>query len=58
MLRGRTISVRNGDEVVQGLAAGLSAGGRLQIDTAGGRREIVAGDVTVISALPRAEDAG
>lgn len=47
-LRGRRVQVRVGDEVVEGVAAGLAANGRLQIDAATGRREIVAGDVSVI----------
>jgi BirA family transcriptional regulator, biotin operon repressor / biotin---[acetyl-CoA-carboxylase] ligase len=47
-LRGRRIQVRVGDEVVEGVAAGLGANGRLQMDTPSGLREIVAGDVSVI----------
>lgn len=52
-LRGRQVQVRVGEEIVEGVAAGLAASGRLQIETAAGRREIVAGDVSVIEGYRR-----
>ena len=47
-LRGRRIQVRAGTEVLEGIAAGLAADGRLLLETDAGRREIVAGEVSVI----------
>ena len=47
-LRGRRVQIRVGDSTIEGTAAGLAANGRLQIDTRSGRREIGAGEVSVI----------
>jgi BirA family biotin operon repressor/biotin-[acetyl-CoA-carboxylase] ligase len=47
-LRGRRIQVRAGDEIIEGVAAGLAPNGRLLLETSAGPREIMAGDVSVI----------
>jgi BirA family biotin operon repressor/biotin-[acetyl-CoA-carboxylase] ligase len=47
-LRGRRVQVRAGDRTLEGVAAGLAAGGRLRLETASGVEEIVAGEVSVI----------
>jgi len=48
--------VRAGSEVLEGVASGLAVDGRLLLETEAGRREIVAGEVSVIGgyrAAPR-----
>jgi BirA family biotin operon repressor/biotin-[acetyl-CoA-carboxylase] ligase len=47
-LRGRAVQVRVGNDVVDGIADGLTDAGRLRLRTDGGAREILAGDVTVV----------
>lgn len=57
-LRGQRIQVRAGDEIVDGVACGLSANGRLLLESDGRRREIVAGEVSVIDGYRRGATAG
>lgn len=48
VLRGCRVSVRVGEEVVEGVATGITERGRLRVESTSGAREIVAGDVTVL----------
>jgi BirA family biotin operon repressor/biotin-[acetyl-CoA-carboxylase] ligase len=47
-LRGRRVQVRVASDVVAGIAEGLTADGKLRLQTENGAREILAGDVSVI----------
>jgi BirA family biotin operon repressor/biotin-[acetyl-CoA-carboxylase] ligase len=51
-LRGRRVAVQLGDRVLEGVALGLAANGRLRLETGAGMEEIVAGDVSIVGGLP------
>jgi len=44
-LRGAAVTVRDGDGEVRGVAAGIDSDGALLVDSADGRRRIIAGDI-------------
>jgi BirA family transcriptional regulator, biotin operon repressor / biotin---[acetyl-CoA-carboxylase] ligase len=49
-LKGKTVSIPQGEEAVRGVACGIDSGGALLVETAQGTRRIVTGSVTVTDA--------
>lgn len=54
-LRGHRVSVPEGEETIEGRAAGVDADGALLVETASGRRRILTGSVTIVDTPAVAE---